>query len=697
MFEFIYGSRLAVLAFLFVPVFAWAGPADDFVTTWDTAQAGTSNGTSITIPTDPGSTYNYDIDVDNDGTFDVLGETGNYTHDFGVAGTYTIRIQGTFPRIFFNNGGDRQKILSVDQWGTGLWTDMSLAFFGCTNLTVPATDAPNLTNVTNMTSMFHGASSFNENINHWDVSNIENMTGTFFGATSFNQPLNSWVTTSLENMFLTFGGASDFDQPLNSWDVSNVTSMSGTFFQSTSFNQDLNNWELAAGVSPRSMFQEATNFNGDITNWNIIQASDLGFMFKDASSFNRDISGWNMSNITNLDETFRGATSFNRDISGWDVSNLATASMAFDNAGLSTVNYDNLLIGWEAQTVQNGVTIGALNLNFCNGATARTDLNVDHAWNFAGDSLDCTNANNAPTDVQIDGADVDTVSENQTIGATVGTLTSIDADGGDTHTYSLSCAAPGADDTFFQVNGIVIQTTGVLDFERPMDANNDNNYEICVQSDDGNFGTFDKNLTIRVRDITSNESSSDAITASIPVKSVPTQGRGRYAGQSRDEYDATQKYAGRVTKHNFDEAYEFSVAEIAKINDGRPAKIIEYVDSRGEVKFLGYVHGKLSVGAIKEGQTFQIVWRPFTSSQRALAAMKEANGEAFQASAGDSLEARWSDFYQKVFPSLKPFKYPPVANPDRGTQLRRTNDLETIVNRLKKEQPMIQPSNIDER
>ena len=87
----------------------------EFITTWKTDNAGTSNSTSITIPTYGGG-YNYSVDWNNDGVMDQTGISGNVTHDFGVAGTYTIRITGNFPRIYFNNGGDRLKILNVNSW-----------------------------------------------------------------------------------------------------------------------------------------------------------------------------------------------------------------------------------------------------------------------------------------------------------------------------------------------------------------------------------------------------------------------------------------------------------------------------------------------------------------------------------------------------------------------------------------------------
>ena len=113
----------------------------EFITTWKTDNPGTSNSSSIIIPTFPGETYNYDVDWNNDGVYNLvdIGKTGSVTHDFGTPGTYTIRIRGTFPRIYFNGSGstglgDSRKLISIDQWGTISWTSMEYAFSGCYNL-----------------------------------------------------------------------------------------------------------------------------------------------------------------------------------------------------------------------------------------------------------------------------------------------------------------------------------------------------------------------------------------------------------------------------------------------------------------------------------------------------------------------------------------------------------------------------------
>ena len=67
---------------------------------------------------------------------------------------------------------------------------MEKAFFGCSNLQITATAAPNLSNVTDLSEMFKGATSMNAaSLKDWDVSNVTDMTGLFSGASAFNQSL----------------------------------------------------------------------------------------------------------------------------------------------------------------------------------------------------------------------------------------------------------------------------------------------------------------------------------------------------------------------------------------------------------------------------------------------------------------------------------------------------------------------------
>jgi surface protein len=201
-------------------------------------------GETFTIQT-YGSGYDYNVDCDDDGNDDILNAITDSTCSYGAAGTYTITISsatGTgFPRIYFNNGGDKEKLLTIEQWGTGQWTSMNSAFYGCINLTVEASDAPDLSNVIDLNSMFRDATSFNQDISGWTTTNVKNMSFMFRGAAIFNQNINGWDTSNVTNMSFMFNDAVNINEYLNNWDTSKVTNMTYMFKSANSFNKNLNN------------------------------------------------------------------------------------------------------------------------------------------------------------------------------------------------------------------------------------------------------------------------------------------------------------------------------------------------------------------------------------------------------------------------------------------------------------------------
>ena len=62
-------------------------------------------------------------------------------------------------------------------------------------------------------------------IENWDVSNVTSMSYMFYGESSFNQPLNKWNVSNVKYMRHMFQVASSFNQPLND---STSRSISGT-------------------------------------------------------------------------------------------------------------------------------------------------------------------------------------------------------------------------------------------------------------------------------------------------------------------------------------------------------------------------------------------------------------------------------------------------------------------------------------
>lgn len=312
-----------------------------FITTWEIT---TVNGT-ITIPTNNAFTYDYAVDWGDGAT--SANKTGSAIHIYALPGTYTVKITGTFPAIYFSNQGDRGKIQTIEQWGSNTWESMELAFFGCYNLTNNATDAPDLSGVMSMIGTFRNASAFNANLNSWNVSNVTNMFTLFNGATSFNGDISSWDVGKVTNMGYMFSSASAFNKNIGGWNVSKVTSMTTMFTNATVFNQNLNNWDVATVRKMERMFNYASAFNGDISSWDVSNVRDMNQTFSFATSFNVNIGNWNVSRVTDMTNMFYEAPVFNQDISSWNVGAVISMPGMFRNAAAFSQN----LSSWDISNV----------------------------------------------------------------------------------------------------------------------------------------------------------------------------------------------------------------------------------------------------------------------------------------------------------------------------------------------------------
>lgn len=396
-----------------------------FKTTWDMG----TNGGNISIPVYPWEVYSYDVDWESDGIWDDTNVQGSITHLYTSGGNKTVSIRGIFPRIYFLNAtGEESMLTEVNQWGTISWRSMNNAFEGASRLRVLATDAPDLTYVTDLSSMFKNCSSFNDSINHWDVSRTTDMTSMFAKAYSFDKPLNHWDVSNVTSMAEMFSGRvvnlaylSDFDQDISMWDVGKVEDMGSMFFNAKTFNRNLSAWNVENVTDMSSMFHGATSFNGDlfwgekvkdvvymdnmfrrtpfnkdISGWNVSSVQDMSYMFaetssfnlslnawgnktasvtnmkgmfSEASNFNKDISGWNVSNVVDMGWMFYNAGNFNQDLGNWDVKNVQSMDAMLSYSDLSRANYEATLIGWEnlhtSSPLQSNVTLGALGRTYC--------------------------------------------------------------------------------------------------------------------------------------------------------------------------------------------------------------------------------------------------------------------------------------------------------------------------------------------
>ncbi len=97
--------------------------------------------------------------------------------------------------------------------------------------------------------------------------------------------------------------------------------------------------------------------------------------------------------------------------------------------------------------------------------------------------------NSNPTDISLSNSKV---AENRPAGTRVGTFTTTDLDGDDTHLYTLVSGTGGTDNDSFNIIGDELRTAKVFSYAEK------NSYNIRVQTDDQRGGTFQKSFTITI-------------------------------------------------------------------------------------------------------------------------------------------------------------------------------------------------------
>ncbi len=293
---------------------------NSFITVWTTDVANVEITLNSPLGLENEFIFDYVIDWGDGSEVEEL-TSAKPTHVYEEPGTYTVAIQGQFPRfIAEQNGGDY--FTSMEQWGNIQWESLEGAFRNIANMDYNATDKPDLLNVKNIESLF-------------SYSNIS------------------------------------FKTSIADWDVSNITHMSSMFFENESFNEDISGWDVSSVISMSGMFGEATAFNQPIGAWgektsNVI---DTNGMFSGAISFNQDISGWDVSSVIDTGSMFFGATAFDQNLGAWDISSVGDMFNMLNNSGMSALNFTDTLIGWAnppgGQTIPQGITLGAENVDYC--------------------------------------------------------------------------------------------------------------------------------------------------------------------------------------------------------------------------------------------------------------------------------------------------------------------------------------------
>jgi hypothetical protein len=119
--------------------------------------------------------------------------------------------------------------------------------------------------------------------------------------------------------------------------------------------------------------------------------------------------------------------------------------------------------------------------------------------------------NSAPTDIALSAS---SIAENNAVNANVGTLSTTDADAGDSFTYTLVAGTGDTDNASFNISGSALRAGVALDFETK------SSYSIRVRTTDSANNTFEKQFTITVTDVVEGGFDTDAWLAGETMNSV---------------------------------------------------------------------------------------------------------------------------------------------------------------------------------
>ncbi len=327
----------------------------------------TTPNETFTIPCQNFGTFNATIDWGDGGPTSSITtyNDADLAHTYASAGDHQISITGTFPNIYFNNGGDKLKVKSVEDLGDVGWVSLSRAFRGCSNMTSFTGGTADTSSATSMFYMFASCSSLTSlDVSSFNTSSVTSMGGMFQDCSSLTSlDISGFDTSSVTNMFYMFYNCSFLTSlDVSGFDTSSVTNMNNMFQSCSSLTSlDLSGFNTSSVTNMSYMFYNCYSLTSlDVSSFDTSSVTSMNAMFYNCSSLTSlDVSGFDTSSVTNMGAMFYNCTNLTGlQISGWDVSSVTNGTnfLLSANNALTTQEYNNTLVNWSQLSLQSGVT-----------------------------------------------------------------------------------------------------------------------------------------------------------------------------------------------------------------------------------------------------------------------------------------------------------------------------------------------------
>ena len=311
---------------------------------------------------------------------------------------------GAIDKYFCESGQARANLMAIYDWtffDAGKSSDCETSEFRPFITTWNVTDVDNPTNKINIPTY---GNEENENVIIYDYSidwgdgTIDNNisgsishnysnTGEYKVSISGNFPRIFFTDNSINSKML---------QSIDQWGDIEWSSMQGAFANCSNVDvlaQDVP--KLSNVIDTSNMFLNCESLigNSKFNEWNVSTFQKVDGMFEGTTLFSQILSTWDTSKITDMSAMFKNS-GFKNSLGKWDVSQVTSMDQMFDGSQLTTLNYDNTLVGWSRlKKLQPDVQFNAGTSSFCLGEEARQIIIDSYNWTILDNGKTCPEQN----------------------------------------------------------------------------------------------------------------------------------------------------------------------------------------------------------------------------------------------------------------------------------------------------------------